>query len=113
MENRRRKITDDTAAYFTGGGDRDAIDVEAARAKARELAPAHRDLGDSVLFSAAAYLLRDGRLLRDSAVLAEARRRKAHLDEAIARNERRFAPRSADASPNIPVPSTERAPDGS
>jgi hypothetical protein len=41
-------------------------------------------LGYHLLYSAASYLLRDGQQLRDSAVVTEARKRKAHLERAVA-----------------------------
>jgi hypothetical protein len=73
------------------GADTTPSHRQEARAKAHELLPAHPDLGYGLLFSAAAYLIRKGEPLRDSAVLAEARRRMRWGNAAVDRRARRFA----------------------
>jgi hypothetical protein len=70
--------------YFSGDG-RDASYRILARRSAQRLALRHPDLGYSILYSAASYVLRDKRSARDSAVLEEARRRKEHVLRATER----------------------------
>lgn len=68
----------------TGEGER-----EAAARIAERLMGAHRDLGYEVLWSAAAFLIRDGQSPTDSRVLEEARRRKAQQVAAAERGLKR------------------------
>lgn len=81
----------DRTSFFQGGGDRDSIDVGKARAVASRLAPLHGDLSYNLLFSACAYVLRDGRAPKDSAAVAEARSRLRMAEQAVARNAERFS----------------------
>jgi hypothetical protein len=55
------------------------------------LAPAHEELGYAVLFSAASFVIRDGRAPKDAPVLEEARRRMRWVNAAVDRRARRFA----------------------
>ena len=77
------------ASYFTGGNEGKGHRLAAQRI-ARGLARNHPTLGYSILFSAASYVLRDGRNPTDSVVLEEARRRSTQLETAVANRERRF-----------------------
>lgn len=65
-------------AFFAGANDGPSFRTEARRSAIR-LAPDHPDLGYHLLYSAAAFVLRDKRSPRDSAVIQEARRRKEML----------------------------------
>lgn len=80
-------------AYFIGGDERGVSCSEEARKVARRLVKANRQLGVTVLFSAASFLLRDGQQPRDSAVVAEARRRSAHVERAVEARERHMRER--------------------
>lgn len=62
------------APYFIGEAEaNDNLDL--ARRTASRVLPGNEDLGYSLIYSAAAYLIRDGRKLTEGAVLDEARRR--------------------------------------
>lgn len=80
--------------YFSGV-ERDPSHREQARSVALRLRAANPALGYHLLVSAASYLLRDGQQLRDSAVVAEARRRATKIDQAIAAVKRRAEERAA------------------
>lgn len=78
-------------AYFAGGGDRDQTASLDARKAARELVKTHPEVGFNILFSAASFVIRDGRAPKDAAVLEEARSRMAGLQATVERNRKRFA----------------------
>jgi acetyl esterase/lipase len=84
-----------TATPHFSGVERDSTHREQARSAALRLREANPSLGYHLLWSAASYLLRDGQQLRDSAVVAEARRRATQIDQAIAAVKRRAKERAA------------------
>ena len=51
----------------------------------------HPDIGYQLLFSAAAYVIRDGRAPTESAVVEEARRRERFLERCLERNRQKRA----------------------
>jgi hypothetical protein len=85
-----------TGTPYFSGVERDPSHRERARKIALTLAKSKPELGYGLLYSAASYLLRDGQQLRDSTVLAEARRRKDHVDRAVETRRKRLASRSRD-----------------
>lgn len=97
-----------TATPYFSGVERDKSHREEARRIAKRLLGAHRELGHHLLFSAAAYLMRDGQPTRDSAVVAEARRRKAHVERACEAHRNRER-RSSEESPFAEVVAKARS----
>lgn len=81
--------------FFEGEVRSVARKAEAAKVQDR-LVEKHPELR-GFLWSAAAYLLRDGQPLRDSTVLEEARRRRASLNAALKRRQLRFGARKERA----------------
>lgn len=82
------------AAFFTGANG-DGGEVAPARTIASKVAKSNPGLDYGLLFSAAAYLLRDGQPTNDGRVIAEAKRRGKMAAEAAAERERRFSREAA------------------
>jgi hypothetical protein len=77
-------------SLFTGA-DEEETHRKAAREVALRLAPSHSELGYSLIVSAAAYVIRDGRAPKDAPVLQEARRRQRWLEAVVRRRAERAA----------------------
>lgn len=82
------------APTFTGSSA--GAEVAAARELARKLLPRHREIGLGLLFSAAAFVIRDGRAPEERVVVEEARRRGRRVSAACEAHRRRCREHRSD-----------------